>query len=422
MKILQVHVSDYGRGGGNIAMNRLHFGLMKNGVDSQILCANKIGNSSDSITIFRSRAMRTLEGGLRRVTSRLGLHDVHCISTFGLRRNKAFLNIDILHLHCIHGGFFNYLAIPLLTKSRPAVLTLHDQWPFTGHCAVSFDCERWKIGCGKCPYPDTYPSIRRDGTRIEWKLKSWVYSRSNLTVVTPSTWLTTLAEESMLNQCSIHQIPHGVDTKVFQPLDRVKCRSLLGIPPDKEVLMFAAVTMDLSKPNGFGKGGDLLIKAMQSLPEAHKRHTLLLLLGDKGEELAEAVGVEALNLGYISNDRLKAICYSAADLFISSTRAEAFGLVLLESMACGTPMVSFEVGGVTDLVRPGITGYLAKPENAQDLSRGIVQLLEDEPVRVQMGRQCRAIALKEFSLDLHLERHIELYNSILQNGNRSKEV
>jgi len=420
MKIIQVHFSDYGRGGGNIAMNRLQTGLLKYGVDSQILCANKIRNSSDSITIPRSRAMRTLEGGLRRVTSRLGLNDLHCISSFGIRDMDAFRDADIFHLHCMHGGFFNYLALPRLTANKPTVITFHDMWNFTGHCANSYDCERWENGCGKCPYPDTYPSIRRDGTRFEWKLKSWVYSRSRFTIVIPSNWLMQLTRRSMLKRFPACRIPNGVDTDLFKPLDPRQCRSLLGIPSDKKVLMFSATRMDLSKSGGFWKGCDLLVRALQTLPETLKEDMILLLMGDKGEAIAKIAGMKTCDLGYVTSDRLKAIAFSAADLLVYPTRVDNLPLVLLESMACGTPMVSFEVGGVPDLVRPGITGYLAKPENAQDLSRGIVQLLEDEPLQVHMSEQCRAIALKEYSLDLHLERHIELYKSILQNGNGSK--
>ena len=275
---------------------------------------------------------------------------------------------------------------------------------------------RWESGCGKCPYPDTHPRIQRENTRLEWKLKNWVYSRSRFTIVIPSNWLMQLTRRSMLKGFPVCRIPNGVDTHLFKPLDSKQCRSLLGIPSAKKVLMFSAMRMDLSGSGGFGKGCDLLVKALQSLPEAMREDMVLLLMGDKGEGIAKIVGIKTCDLGYVTNDRLKAIAFSAADLLVYPTRFDNMPLVLLESMACGTPMASFRVGGVPDLVRPGITGHLAEPEDAEDLSRGIVQLLEDEPLRVHMGRQCRAIALEEYSLELHLKRHVELYTRILQNG------
>lgn len=408
MRILHVHTSDYiGGGGGAIAMHRLHLGLKKAGFGSKILCATKTLASSDSIAIPR---LSRSESQLGKVTSRLGLNGIHCLSSFKIKENQAYLDADVLNLHSFRKRF-SYLALPSLTENKPTVFTLHDMWPFTGHCAVSYDCDRWKIGCGKCPYPDALPAVKRDNTRLEWKLKDWVYGRSNLTIVTLSNNQTAQAEQSMLNRFPIHHIPNGVDTAIFEPLDPEQCRVLLGIPPGKKVLMFVALSL-----TQFWKGGDLLLKALQSLPESMKAETVLLLLGNKGEAIAETVDVQTLNLGYVSSDRLKAVCYSAADLFVHPTRADSLPLVLQESMACGTPMVSFAIGGVPDLVRPGITGYLAEPENAKDLCNSIVQLLKDEPLRSVMGQQCREIALEEYTLDLQVQRYVALYRRLLQNG------
>ncbi len=122
-----------------------------------------------------------------------------------------------------------------------------------------------------------------------------------------------------------------------------------------------------------------------------------------------------LNLGYVSSGRLKSIAFSAADLFVFPTRADNLPLILQESMACGTPMVSFKVGGVPDLVRHGITGYLATPEDASDLSGGIVQLLEDRELRERMSQNCRAIAVEEYPIKLQARKYIELYENLLKN-------
>ncbi|MBE9513434.1 MAG: glycosyltransferase [Chloroflexi bacterium] len=407
MRVLHIHITDNIRAAGGIVVaRRLHLGLKRAGVDSKILCGRKTTNLPDIVEIPRSRK---LESQIRRVTSRLGLNDIHAVSSFGIRKSEVYLNADILHIQGIHSNFFSYLALPWLTQTKPAVFTLHDMWALTGHCAISYDCDRWKIGCGQCPYPDVIPSIRRDNTRLDWRLKNWVYARSNLTIVAPSSQLTEQARQSMLNRFPIYHIPHGIDTETYQPIDPEQCRWLLGVPSGKKVLMFAALNM-----NHFWKGGDLLLKALQSLPKSLKAETVLLLLGNGGEAIAEAAGIQTLHLGYISNDRLKTIAYSAADLFVSPTRAEAFGLVLLESMACGTPVVSFRVGGVPDLARPGITGYLAEPEDADDLRNEIIQLLEDESLRNYMSQQCRAIVLKEYTLELQIERYIELYRQILK--------
>lgn len=410
MKILHVNQSDIS-GGAAIAAHRLHQGLLAQPVESRLLVGH-VTLKSDRVAAV-PRSYRT-EAQLSRFTDGLGLNYLNITGTFKVSKHAFYQQADILNFHNLHNGYFNYLAIPSLTKSKPAVFTLHDMWSFTGHCAYSYDCDRWKTGCGQCPHPETYPTIHKDNTRLEWKLKSWVYRRSNLAIVTPSRWLTEQAQQSMLNRFSVHHIPYGIDTEVYQPLDSNQCRSLLNIPPDKFVLMFGAQTLTDSR-----KGGDLLLKALSNLPASLKTETVLLTLGDSSESLAKAIGIETLNLGYVSNDRFKAIAYSAADLFIFPTRADNLPLVLQESMACGTPMVSFKIGGVPDLVRPGVTGYLAIPEDSDDFSTGIVQLLEDKALRDRMGQNCRAIALQEYPLKLQAQRYLELYEHLLKSDRNS---
>lgn len=411
VKVVQVFGNDLALGAGiasgaGIAMARLHAGLRTAGVDSHLLCERKTTNSAHVSTI---RPLHWAERQLRRVTSRLGLNDIHRLSSFSIKRHPTYLNADIVHFHATHGGFINYLALPSLTRHKRALFTLHDMWLMTGHCAISYDCDRWKFGCGKCPYPDSYPAIRRDATKIEWKLKKWVYGRTNLSIVSLSNWQTEQIKASMLNRFPVHHIPNGIDTAVYKPLDREQCRSVLGIPLGKRVLMFAAPRLD-----AHWKGGDLLLESLRSLPMSLKERTVLLLLGDKGDAIAHS-GIQTLKMGHISNDRLKAALFSASDLFVHPTRADMFPLVLQESMACGTPMVSFRVGGVPDLVRPGITGYLAEPGNTSDFRNGIIQLLEDDSLHSHMSRQCRAIALKEYTVELQVQRYIALYKRLLQN-------
>lgn len=404
MNVLHINQSDIG-GGAAIAGYRLHQGLLKQEIDSHLLVGVQKIISKRITTVPRKPR---IEDQLFRFSWKLGFHYVHIVSSFDIPKHPFYQVADILNFHNLHGNYFNYLAIPALTKEKPAVYTLHDMWSFTGHCAYSYDCDRWKMGCGKCTYPDTYPSVNMDHTHIEWKLKNWLYSHSNLTIVTPSKWLCEQAKQSMLNRFEIHHIPYGIDTKAYQPLDSQQCKAILGIPEGKKVILFGAGS--IRDPR---KGSDLLLKALQNLPASLKSEITLLTLGDESEEISQQVGMETVNLGYVISDRLKSIAFSAADLFAIPTRADNLPLMLQESIACGTPIVSFRTGGVPDIVRPGITGYLAEPENALDLSQGMIELMEDENLRKQMSQQCRAIAIQEYSLQIQAQRYIEIYNKIL---------
>ena len=392
-------------GGAVIAANRLFHGLRKEGVNAKML-VGKTSFEDDNVKELPHNF--TGEKILSRFTIPLGLNYIHYYSTFRIPRHPFFKEADVLNFHTIHSGYFNYRALPRLTALKPAVFTLHDAWSFTGHCGVSFDCERWKTGCGKCPYPLNHPPIRRDATAWEWKLKKSVYKRSRLTFVTPSNWLASLAKKSMVGEYDIQTIPYGLDTDIFVPLDPEYCRQVLGIPKGKKVLLFGAMGL-----KEYGKGGDLLIAALNKMPASMKNSVALLTLGQADEAFKNSIDIPTYNLGYVSGDRMKAIALSAADIFIFPTRSDNHPCIVQESLACGTPVVSFDVTGVPELVRPGITGYLAEAANAESFLDKIMQLLEEDKIRSEMKVSCRNIAVAEYNLTLQAERYKALYASLI---------
>ncbi|MEH2421028.1 MAG: glycosyltransferase family 4 protein [Nostoc sp.] len=413
ISVLHLHNSA-GTGGAFISTDRLHQALKKLGVESTVLYRylekySPEKNLNGYLPFSQKRYF--FEKLSSKLFKELELEDAANFSAFFLKNKDVFRRSSLLHLHNINGDFFSYLALPLLTKDKPCIWTLHDMWSFTGHCAYSYDCQRWQTGCGKCPYPDALPPIERDTTSLQWKLKKWAYSHSKLTIVCHSLWMKKQVEQSMLKDFPIYHIPNGLDLEVYQPLDVKNCRGALGIPLDKKVLIFGAET--LSNPR---KGSELLLKALSRLPKSLKAKTLLLTFGKTAKAISEAVEIPTQHLGYINSDWIKAIAYSAADLFLFPTRAENFGLVALESMACGTPTVSFNIGGVPESVRHLITGYLATPEDPDDFCHGIVQLLSDECLRTQLSQNGRKIAVQEYSLELHTKRYLDLYTRLITPG------
>ena len=387
-------------------MYRLHQGLQAIGLNSHILCHYKTLTTAESTLHPRPTRRDYL---LRRFTQRLGLNDIHNLSTFRIKDLVPYQQADVLNLHIIHSNYFNYLALPELTRTKPAVFTLHDMWAFTGHCSYSFGCDRWQKGCGKCPDLNLHPSVRRDATHWDWKLKQWAYQRSNLAIVTLSQWLTTLARQSLLGTLPIYHIPNGLDTNLYRPVDRRQCRQLLNLPPDRPVLLYVA-----ANPADPRKGFDLLLRALRQLSPSLQSELLLLVMGSrKGESLLQNLGVEVIHVGYVEYEPLKVLLYSAADLFVFPTRADNLPLVVQESLACGTPVISFDVGGVPDMVKPQQTGYLAEPENVEDLANGIAQLLGDDGLRAQLGDRARQWAEKEYTLSIQAQRYLSVYQDLL---------
>jgi glycosyltransferase involved in cell wall biosynthesis len=409
MKVLMMHRDEGRAGGAQIQMNRLRKGLRGQGVDARVLCRE--GRSGDAVKMPYQPFAEKCIGA---VTRRVGLNDIHLISSYQVPSLPDFADADLLDLHCLHSGTFSYLALPALAARKPLVFTFHDMWPITGHCHASLECSRWKTGCGSCPHLEIEPAIRRDATAREWRMKKRAYERTDFTIITPSKWLAGLVDQSMLAGRTVHHVPHGLDVNVFKPLEKSVCRSLLGIPAGRTVLLCAIENM--GRPL---KGGALLAEALQALPESVRKNCVLLVFGRSSPSLLSRIPMEVIDLGYLNADALKVIAYSAADLLVNPSRAESFGLVALEAMACGTPVVAFRVGGIPELVRPGQSGLLAEPEDAQSLSDRILAMVSDRPGLQAMGRICREIVLMEFTLDIQVKRTIEIYQSTMDHRGTS---
>jgi glycosyltransferase involved in cell wall biosynthesis len=403
MKVLMMHRGDGAAGGAQVQMNRLRAGLGEQGVEANILCREG-GRSGSVLMPYQKFA----EKWIRRVTRRIGLNDIELISSFKVADLAEVQAADVLDLHCLHSGAFSYLALPALTANKPTLFTFHDMWPITGHCHASLECGRWKTGCGSCPHLDVQPSIQRDATAFEWKLKKWAYQRSKFTIVTPSKWLCEMTRQSMLAGSEVHHIPHGVDQNVFEPLDRAASRSALGIPANRKVLLCAMDSQ--SRPL---KGAHYLPTILNALPESLAGECVLLLFGTFREEILKEIRIPVIHLGLLNNDRVKAIAYSSADILVYPSEAESFGLVVLESMACGTPVASFSVGGVPELVRDGVTGRLVSPNQPSLLGAAIVEMLGDPAGLRAMSARCRAMVLGEYTLALQVSRYIKLYKSVI---------
>ena len=392
-------------------MRRLHTSLKEAGVDSKVLHIDGKGNAADNgfIQISKPTDMKRMNRCIHSLTQLTGLHALSGVRSSRIKKMSAYQDADILHIHRML-YVISYLGLPSLTKDKPSVLTLCDAWALTGRCYHSLDCERWKNGCGTCPHQNIFPSTTVDWSHYEWLLKKWAYGHSKMVVVAKSRWMQEMLRESILKLFPVYWIPNGIDVNSFKPLEKKACRKALGIPNGKKVLMLIAVNQ-----KNYVKGGDLILKALEDLPNSFKKEIILFLAGTKPFDFKRALGIETLNLGYLDCDSLKALAYSTADLFICPSRVENFPNVVLESMSCGTPVVAFRVGGIPDCVHPYKTGYLAKPFDTKDLSRGIIEIIEDQSLREHMRDDCRSLMVRDFSKEKNLEKYLNLYKSLLDN-------
>lgn len=410
-----VHIHKFGASGGSggaASLRRLNGSLRRFGIESQILCVSRVPESEGIVSCPPSALEARLNALTGRLTSDAGLEDVLNVNHWRILRSPAYRQADIVQFHRIP-KVFSYLGLPALTRDKPGVLTPGEMWFMTGHCRHSFDCTRWQTGCGKCPRMDGPPPIKRDGTALQWRLKRWAYEHSNLAVVANSRWLLNMLPKSLLADHPGYFIPNPVDTDLYRPLDKRAARRELGLPAGKHVLMCAAV--DLTR---YFKGMDLLIGALKRLPRKLRDSTVLLMMGRRGEVLRKSLDIEVMDLGFVEDESLKATAYSAADLFAVPSRAELFGNVVAESLACATPAVGFSVGNIPDLVVHGRTGLLAKPEDPANLARCLERLLDSPAERSEMGSEGRELVLKRCSEASVVERYVRLYTQRLSSAGR----
>ncbi len=410
-------------GGAATAMFRLHRGLRQQGHDSHIIARlNSEGireahQIQDLVEGRFSQPELLLDMIGRHASEKLGVPYSKHRSTKHLLRSKLVAEADIIHLHNLHGDYFNYNQLPSLTQIKPTVWTLHDMWALTGHCAYSFECERWKSGCHDCPLlvepgrsmVEPRPTLT-DRTRSIWNLKRNVYKNSQIHVVAPSTWLFELVNQGILsNAASIHHIPYGIDLSTFRPRSQAKARWALDIPQDDKVILFVAEHLSNGR-----KGYQFLKEALAKI--TNSKDITLAIVGSGAVDDEDLGRFNTRKLGRISDESLFNLAFCFADLFLFPSLADNLPLVVLEALASGTPIIAFDVGGVPDMVRHMETGYLAKYRDSEDLARGVELLLGDMSRLRFMAERCREVAESEYALNLQVERYVEVYKKAIHDA------
>jgi glycosyltransferase involved in cell wall biosynthesis len=282
---------------------------------------------------------------------------------------------------------------------------MHDMNPFTGGCHVNLNCFRFRDNCGQCPQIGSNDS--NDISNKNWRNKKEIYDNINLDqlqIVAPSSWLDRkIQNSSLMGRFRTTVIPNGIDSNLFFPKDRLKCRRYLEIPEKKKIIIFIANSLTVEH-----KGLNYLLQAVTvSLPFDDK---VLILVGN-GKPAIEP-SIPYIHMNYLDNSQLPAV-YSAADILVMPSLQESFGLAAVESLACGTPVVGFDVGGIPDMVRPGVTGLLVPPKDVKALGDAIQFLLQNDELRIQMSKNCRKIAVEEYSLEVQANRYLKLYREML---------
>jgi glycosyltransferase involved in cell wall biosynthesis len=414
MSIKPLILNTYDRvGGASIAAYRLHCGLQQAEVDSTMMVGYKFTNDDTVIKSSQNLGAKALNFFRPALDSfPLTPYPRRQNSTFsfqwfpdGLEHKIAFLAPDIINLHWVGSGF---VQIETIAKFRqPVCWTLHDMWAFTGGCHYSDGCDRFTQSCGACPILRSNQAS--DITKQVWQRKMTAWEKANLQIITPSRWLADIARSSSLfHNSSITVIPNGVDTEIYRSISPEVARVQLKLPIDRKLILFGS----LNATSDTRKGFDLLIAALALLDDITKEQVELVIFGaDRGRN-SPNFGLKTHYLGELKTDQNLALAYGAADVFVLPSRQDNLPNTLLEALACGTPCVSFGIGGIPEAIDHQVNGYVAQAFDPQDLATGISWVL-DQALPLNLRQNARQKAEQEYSLTVQANRYRLLYEALL---------
>ncbi len=320
-----------------------------------------------------------------------------------LARWPEFREADVVHAHTLHSGFFNLKALPGLSARKPFLWTLRDMWAVTGYAVHVWDCSHWRLGGCDCQLPTTLAPLRWNNTRHLWRLKESIYRRSRLTLVTPSRWLRDKVAQGMLAGQPVRVIPNGVDTAVFRPRDKARLRARLGLPLDRTVVLFVGRRGSRET----WKGWSFACSVAERFAEDQR--TSFLAVGARG-----AARSPFEERPYVGEAEAMADIYAACDLLLYPSLADNYPHVVAEALASGLPVLTFEVGGVPEMVVDGETGWVVPYRDAEALSARMSTFLAlRQEARETMAERARQEALRSFRLEAMVDAYLDLYKEVI---------
>jgi glycosyltransferase involved in cell wall biosynthesis len=419
MKILHINHSDLGGGAGRAAY-RLHNSLKEFNIESNMIVNsmhlnnNNIQGPKSNLEKYINR-LKFLASSLFVKTLITKNPIIHSPSVFPSNWIKTInlSDADILHLHWFQ---HETLSISDINKiKKPIVWTLHDMWGFCGAEHLSWDL-RWRDGYLKKNRPKHERGF--DLNRWTWERKK-KYWKKKIQIVAPSNWLAGFVKESaLMYNWPVTVIHNPINTNFWNPLDKLKSRKTLKLPLYTPLLLFGS----MYGSKDFHKGFDLLVSSLKILNNnEYTKNLELVIFGNNNHKFQSNINFPSHYKGYINNDETLRLLYSACDALVIPSRQDNLPNNGIEAHACGTPVVGFNIGGLSDIVSHLQTGYLAKAFDVNDLAKGIVWTLNNKNIFL-ISKNARDQALKKFSTSKATKQYKSLYKKVLSHEKFKKKI
>lgn len=424
MRVLIINTSER-IGGAAIAANRLMEALKNNGVNAKMLVRDKQSSLVSVVPLPSSwklpakfiweRFVIWLSNGFSR--NNLFQMDIANTGT-DITSMSDFRMADVVHLHWVNQGFLSLDDITKILRSgKPVVFTMHDMWYFTGVCHYSGDCQKYRTGCGLCPFIHRGGAPNDMSARV-FRRKLKMYSDSKLRFVACSRWLENLAKKSRLLEGQfVTNIPNAINTNLFRPEDKAEARRRCGLPEGKRLLLFGC-----QKITDERKGFKYLVDACRILKEkypAEADNIGLVVAGAESDKVQNYVPFTVYPIDYVSDEAHMVDLYNAVDLYVTPSLQDNLPNTIVEAMSCGVPCVGFAVGGIPEMIDHLHNGYVAYYKDAADFANGIHWAL-DGANYANLCEMARRKAVDTYAEDEVARRYIEIYNSAL-GGSASSE-
>lgn len=320
-----------------------------------------------------------------------------------ITKYEAIKNADIINLHWINQGMLSYKSLEELKKlGKPIVWTLHDMCPFTGGCHYDENCGKYKEKCGQCKVLGS-KKVNDLSTKIQRRKKE-IFKDMNLTIIGCSSWITQCAKESQIfkNKKCIN-IPNSIDIEKFKPIEKNFAKEILNINLNKRVILFGAMSSISNSRKGFKY-------LLESLKILDKEKYIAVIFGNNNKVAEIDECLETVYLGQLSDDISLSLVYSIADVFVAPSEQENLSNAVMEALSCGTPVVAFNIGGMSDMIKHKKNGYLAIPFESDDLSKGIEWCVDNND---ELKNNARKFVIDNYRYEIVSEKYKLLYRSLL---------
>lgn len=396
MRIL--HLNTFDVGGAAVAALRLHNGLELEGVESSFLSLHRY--DTDNVTVndynlllkanFKERISSSLKYRTQKILYKKISGFNYPFSPYNVHEHPLIKGADIIHLHWV-SRFVNVFSFVSAMKEfeKPIVWTLHDLNPISGGYHYTEVGEENKV------INEKYLRLKRD----------LIKSYDNIYMASPSIWIyDQILESGFVNKKNASLIKYGINVQVFKPVNKGEAKSRLNINPNKKVVLFLATDIEDER-----KGLAYFLKSIEFIRE--KENVQFVCVG--GGEFPTPLSSNFKFLGSISDPKELVNVYSAADIFVIPSLEDNLPNTIIESLACGTPVVGFNTGGIPDLIIDHHTGFLARKGDEKDLAKKINMLLESHELRKNFSINARAFVEENCDHRIQSKKYIELYNSVL---------